>query len=244
MEFYGATDKGIVRKENQDVFLCEDVRITGGILLAVCDGMGGAKAGHIASTMGLNVFRDSFFKDLDPFYDEKAIAQSLVNAIQQANTEIYRRSCTDPECSGMGTTLVAAYVSRKDAVVANIGDSRRIVISRTGISQLSRDHSVVEDMIGRGEITRDEAKTHPNRNLITRALGTGPQAQTDIFFPTIGDGEWLLLCSDGLSNIISDTDIMHIVTGAESVKSACENLVQQTVVRGAPDNVTVAVLKK
>ena len=114
MEFYGATDKGIVRKENQDVFLCEDVRITGGILLAVCDGMGGAKAGHIASTMGLNVFRDSFFKDLDPFYDEKAIAQSLVNAIQQANTEIYRRSCTDPECSGMGTTLVAVSYTHLD----------------------------------------------------------------------------------------------------------------------------------
>ncbi len=96
MEFYGATDKGIVRKENQDVFLCEDVRITGGILLAVCDGMGGAKAGHIASTMGLNVFRDSFFKDLDPFYDEKAIAQSLVNAIQQANTEMYRQKLHRP----------------------------------------------------------------------------------------------------------------------------------------------------
>ena len=244
MEFYGATDKGIVRKENQDVYLCEDVRLTGGVLLVVCDGMGGAKAGNIASSTGVNVFRDSFFKDIDPFYDEKAIAQSLVNAIQQANTEIYRRSCTDPDCAGMGTTLVAAYVSQKDAVVANIGDSRAYIISRTGISQLSRDHSVVEDMIGRGEITRDEARTHPNRNLITRALGTGHEAQTDIFFPTISDGECLLLCSDGLSNMISDVDIMHIVTSADSVKIACEELLRQTLIKGAPDNVTVAILKK
>ena len=244
MEYYGTTDKGIVRKENQDVFLCEDVRITGGVFMVVCDGMGGAKAGSVASSIASNVLRDSFFKQVGPFDDEKSIADALVSSIQQANTEVYRRSCTDPDCAGMGTTLVAAYVSGKDAVVANIGDSRAYIISRTGITQLSRDHSVVEDMIGRGEITRDEAKTHPNRNLITRALGTGVQAQTDLFFPVVNEGEWMLLCSDGLSNILTDVEIMHAVTEAADVREACENLVRQTVVKGAPDNVTVAILKK
>jgi PPM family protein phosphatase len=145
----------------------------------------------------------------------------------------------------MGTTLVAAIVLEGGAVILNVGDSRAYLISRTErIRQITRDHSVVEDMIQRGEITRAEAKTHPNRNFITQAIGTSDNVECDIFYTPMQKNDILMLCSDGLTNIVDDEIMSHEILKSEDLRVCCEGLVHETVVRGAPDNVTAVLYRK
>jgi len=247
MELWGITDSGKVRKHNQDVFQTlfnEDKDIA---VIVVCDGMGGARAGNVASKLAA----DAFMEQMSSLIDDDNITNSLhdiaalmTDSVLAANTAVFNKSLQDEEFAGMGTTLTAAVSTDDGEVVASVGDSRLYHVTNKEISQITRDHSVVEDMIERGEITRSEARKHPSRNLITRALGTSNYEPPDIFYLNLNSGDLILLCSDGLSNVLADREILKEWQQSATVRECCEVLVDMALARGAPDNVTAVILKK
>ncbi|NLT14232.1 MAG: Stp1/IreP family PP2C-type Ser/Thr phosphatase [Clostridiales bacterium] len=244
MNFYGISDKGKVRQINQDVCLTYYDNELKTALLVVCDGMGGAKAGNIASAMAAEAYMDYMKSHLSAENNIIDVMQLMNEAIVIANKQVYDRSINDSECAGMGTTLVAAAVNNNAAVIANIGDSRAYHVTDSKITQITKDHSVVEDMIDRGDIKRSEAGNHPNRNLITRVVGTSADTEPDFFFVNLQNGERLLLCSDGLSNIISDQILFVEINSGTDSADICQRLIRLAVSKGAPDNVTAIVCLK
>lgn len=244
MNFWAITDKGLIRKQNQDTYssYCDEER--GVALFLVCDGMGGAKAGNIASAMASECFFSEVKKGLDGKYSVIRLTAVLQNAAALANRIVYEASLKNEEYNGMGTTLVTALVAGGNTLVANIGDSRAYQISNGTITQITRDHSVVEDLIARGDLTREESRRHPRKNLITRALGTGEDVEADVFTPEVLPGDYILLCSDGLTNIVEDGEILYEVLHGGSIDGCCERLLKTAMDRGAPDNITVVIFKK
>lgn len=244
MNYYGISDKGRVRQINQDVCLtyCDDALNTA--LFVVCDGMGGAKAGNIASAMAAESFMEYMKSHLTAENNIIDIMQYMNEAIRAANRQVYDKSVNDIECAGMGTTLVAAAVTGNGAVLANVGDSRAYHVTSSKISQITKDHSVVEDMIDRGDLKRSEASNHPNRNLITRVVGTAADTEPDFFFLNLQSGDHLLLCSDGLSNVISEQVLFTEINSGSDVKEICERLIKLAINKGAPDNVTAVICLK
>ena len=247
MELYGITNSGKVRKHNQDVFQMlfnEDKDVA---VLVVCDGMGGANAGNIASELAADAFMKHIDSSLDKIKSaesQREIATIMTEAVLAANSVVFDKSLQDEEFAGMGTTLTAAVSTGDGEVVANIGDSRMYHVTKSKITQITKDHSVIEDMIERGEITRKQARSHPSRNLITRALGTSNYELPDIFYLNLGVGDFILLCSDGLSNVVLDNEILSELKRGSTVRDSCEVLVDMALKRGAPDNVTIVILKK
>lgn len=244
MDLCGITDRGKVRSQNQDAFFIAGEDGSRPCLLLVCDGMGGAKAGNVASELASAVFKSEAGKLLDGDTSFCEYGERLRKIASVANTAVYELSRADVGCSGMGTTLVAAAVSDSDAAVINIGDSRAYLITQDELRQITKDHSLVEDMVDRGEITREESRTHPNKNFITRALGTMATVESDIFEITMEEGSYLLLCSDGLTNIVEDWEIQYEVTHGDTVQASCDKLLQLALSRGAPDNVTIVLYKR
>ncbi len=237
MQSWGLTDPGCVRKQNQDAFRMEQLdRST--LLCVVCDGMGGAKSGNIASTLASEVFVEEVRRSWKRGMDQEQIELMLRSAVKLANFTVYDQAVQFEEFDGMGTTLVAALVHGKTATVVNVGDSRCYVIDRYGIHQISKDHSLVQLMVDRGELTPETAKTYPSRNLITRAIGTEPMILCDLFREDMNKGDYLLLCSDGLSNMMDDQEILFEVAHGVNKKQCCQRLVNIAKNRGAPDNVT------
>jgi protein phosphatase len=205
----------------------------------VCDGMGGAKAGNVASSMAVDYFENILTDKLISFKDADEIIGDIV---YDANKAIYEKSMSNDMYSGMGTTFVAAVVQDKNALIANIGDSRCYHISKEGIRQVTKDHSLVEDMVDRGEIDRSEAWQHPRKNYITRALGTERDIECDYFRIELAEGDVLILCSDGLSNKVSSQELLFEVLYGGSIESAAQRMLDIALLRGAPDNVTVIVM--
>jgi serine/threonine protein phosphatase PrpC len=244
MELHGITDKGNVRKINQDVCLTHYDEEKNIGLLVVCDGMGGAKAGNVASEMAADSFLEYVSGQLTKESTIIDLTQYMTDAVKSANAAVFEKSQQDADCAGMGTTIVAAAVTATGAVIINVGDSRAYHISHGKIVQITKDHSVVEDMIDRGDLTRSEANNHPNRNLITRALGTSAESEPDFFFLNLMSGDCLLLCSDGLSNVVPEQEILADFLPEKSVKDICDSLVQLAIDNGAPDNVTAAILRR
>ena len=239
MQVWGITHCGAVRKQNQDSFatkLLEDGRALG----LVCDGMGGALAGNVASSMAVELFMEQFMAS-DPGAEDQ---ERMQHAAAVANAQVFQRSQEDPECMGMGTTLVAALAGESIATVINEGDSRAYHITPQGIALITRDHSLVEDLVRRGDLTREEAKRHPNKNLITRALGAEPVLMTDCFRQELAEGEYLLLCSDGLSNVVEEQEMLYEVIHGGSNDSCCQRLLDIALERGAPDNVTAVLIRR
>ena len=238
MQSWGLTDPGRVRKQNQDAYQIEKLDRTS-LLCVVCDGMGGAKSGNIASTLAVDVFVQEVRQSWKPRLDQEKIDQILRSAVKLANFTVYDQSQQFPEeFDGMGTTLVAALVHGKKVTVINVGDSRAYGIDRSGIRQITRDHSLVQMMVDRGELTPEVAKTYPGKNFITRAIGTEPTVLCDIFHLDVAKGEYLLLCSDGLSNVMDDQEILFEVVHGVNKAHCCKRLLDIAKNRGAPDNVT------
>ena len=237
MQYWYLTDMGCVRSTNQDVCAIEQLD-KNTLLCVVCDGMGGAKSGNVASTLASDMFcqevRDGWKGDLE---GEK-FQSVLHNAIKVANFTVYDQAQQFPEFSGMGTTLVAAIIQPKKAVVVNVGDSRAYRITQDGITQISQDHSLVQMMVDRGEITPEQAKVNPSKNLITRAIGTEPAVICDIFPLKLEKGDYFLLCSDGLTNLMDDQEILFEVVHGQQAEDCCVRLLEIAKKRGAPDNVT------
>lgn len=240
MDLWGITHRGAVREQNQDDYACKKLSDIEAVVI-VCDGMGGARAGNIASNMAVNTFMEEFTR-VDPPENELAQAR-MERAAALANDLVYHRSGTDFDCMGMGTTLVAAYIYDGQAHILNEGDSRAYHISAQGIVRITRDHSLVEDLVQRGDLTRDQARTHPHKNLITRALGAEPKLHTDYFVCDLKEGDFLLLCSDGLSNVVTEQEILYEVLHGEPTSECCERLLQIALEQGAPDNVTVTLVQ-
>ena len=244
MELWGITDSGKVRRQNQDVFkvLYDEDRDVA--VLVVCDGMGGARSGNVASALAAEAFMRYMGKYIEDIGEKSDIALTMSDAVLAANRAVYSKSMQDEEFAGMGTTLTAAISTADGEVVVNVGDSRVYHVTPNSITQITKDHSVVEEMIDRGDLTRSEAYRHPNKNLITRALGTSDQEAPDVFFLNLESGEHILLCSDGLSNVVLDSEMLFELQRGKSVRESCEQLVEMALSRGAPDNVTVVILKK
>ena len=167
----------------------------------------------------------------------------LKTAAAHANDGVFQKAVEDPDCTGMGTTLVAALAGNGKAVLLNEGDSRAYHITRDGITRITRDHSLVEDMVQRGELTREQARNHPHKSLITRALGAEPVLLADCFDQNVAPGDYLLLCSDGLSNVVTDQEILYEVIHGGEDEACCQRLLDVALHRGAPDNVTVVLMR-
>ena len=244
MELWGTTDSGKVRRQNQDVFKIIFDELAGVAVMVVCDGMGGARAGNVASAIAADAFIGSVGKHIENIDERSDIALKMSGAVLEANKAVFEKSIEADEYFGMGTTLTAAMSASCGEVIANIGDSRAYHVTQNSITQVTKDHSVVEDMISRGDLTRAEARRHPNKHLITRALGTSYDDEPDVFLLDLEPGEHILLCTDGLSNVVLDSEILFELQRGASVRESCENLVGLALERGAPDNVTAVVFRK
>jgi len=237
MQSWGLTDPGSVRKQNQDAYRIEQLdRNT--LLCVICDGMGGAKSGNIASTLASEVFVEEVHRCWKPLMDQERIDQMLRSAVKLANFTVYDQAVQFEEFDGMGTTLVAALIRGKKATIINVGDSRAYGIDRSGITQITKDHSLVQMMVDRGELTPEVSKSYPGKNFITRAIGTEPVVMCDIFHRDVSRGDYLLLCSDGLSNMMDDQEILFEVVHGVNKQHCCTRLLKIAKNRGAPDNVT------
>lgn len=239
MQVWGVTDRGAVRQQNQDAYAAK-VLEDGRAIALVCDGMGGARAGNVASTMAVELFMEEFLKP----GQEGPVEERMGHAAAVANQAVFQRSATDPECAGMGTTMVAALAGATEAVILNEGDSRAYHINSEGIVLVTRDHSLVEDLVERGELTREQARTHPHKNLITRALGAEPDLMADCFRQPLAPGDCLLLCSDGLSNVVNEQEMLYEVVHGGAQEQCCQRLLNIALSRGAPDNVTVVLMQR
>ena len=237
MQYWALTDPGCIRAQNQDAFLVEKLD-KNTLLCVVCDGMGGAKSGNIASTLASDVFVQQIRQiwNGDPGQDK--IDQMLRNAVKLANFTVFDQAQQFEEFAGMGTTLVAVLISGKRATIVNVGDSRAYFVDRVGIRQVTVDHSVVQLMVSRREITPEQAKTYPGKSLITRAIGTESTVACDIFHKKVNRGDYFLLCSDGLSNLMDDQEILFEVAHGQDKEKCCQRLLDIAKKRGAPDNVT------
>ena len=239
MQVWGVTDRGAVRQQNQDAYAAR-VLEDGRAIALVCDGMGGARAGNVASTMAVKLFMEEFLMP----GQKDSVEEQMGHAASVANQAVFQRSATDPECAGMGTTMVAVLAGAEEAVILNEGDSRCYHINDEGIVLVTRDHSLVEDLVERGELTREQARTHPHKNLITRALGAEPVLMADCFRQPLSPGDCLLLCSDGLSNVVNEQEMLYEVVHGGAPEQCCQRLLSIALSRGAPDNVTVVLMRR
>jgi PPM family protein phosphatase len=227
----GSTDAGRKRRRNEDAFVRDPP------LFAVADGMGGAQAGEVASRLAAAAFREFHEADeLDP-------EERLVAIIQEANRRIFERARSDAEASGMGTTITAALVSGSGVAVGHVGDSRAYRLREGRLEQLTEDHSLVADLVRSGRLTPEEADTHPQRSVITRALGTDREVDVDTFTVEAAPGDVFLLCSDGLTTMVDDEEVSQTVASADTLDQAAKGLVKAANRAGGEDNITVVLFE-
>jgi PPM family protein phosphatase len=239
------TDVGQVRTVDEDSILAADLSF--GInsenekflLLAVADGMGGHAKGEEASKIALNTLTKSVIPEL---FEEKSFTELLENGIKNANQEILDYTSKNPESSGMGTTAVCALVKGNDVHLANVGDSRAYVISNDEIRRVTKDHSYVQALIDEGKITEEEAREHPQKNVITKAVGIMESVEPDTMKLTLDNDESLLLCCDGVIAHLPDEDIHKIICDADDPQNACQQIVDLANERGGTDNISLIIL--
>lgn len=238
MKQFSMTDTGILREMNQDYFFASDTPV-GNLpnLYIVADGMGGHKAGEYASRYTIERIVASVSRS--PGEEPVAI---LREAIDKANQLLLEESRGDEAKHGMGTTIVAATIYGNHMYVANVGDSRLYVISG-GITQITRDHSLVEEMVRLGEMDESQARRHPDKNIITRAIGVMESVQADFFEVDLHGEDIILLCTDGLTNMVTDEDIYRIASTSDSLETKVSTLINTANRNGGRDNITVVMIK-
>ncbi len=244
MEWFGLTDRGRVRPTNQDIYQIEAREDNQTVLLVVCDGMGGANAGNVASRFAAQSFMEAARSALNDALDAQKRQTLLSYALVQANDTVFSLAGRQPEFRGMGTTLVAALVQGEEATILNVGDSRAYLFDGTRLHQLTEDHSYVEEMRRQGRITEADARTHPQKNLITRAVGVEPDVDGDLFEARLAPGEILLLCSDGLTGMVEDDKIAQTLKDAKTLALAGDALLTLALEGGGRDNITVALFTR
>ena len=242
MQYWGLTDAGSVRPQNQDAYHIEKLD-KNTLLCVVCDGMGGAKSGNVASTLALDVFVEEIRNTWTSGMNQEKTDQMLLAAMKLANFTVFDQAMQFEEFNGMGTTMVAVLIQNQEVTIINVGDSRAYRVGRNGIRCLTKDHSLVQMMVDRGELTPERARTYPGKNYITRAIGTEATVESDIFHLDVELGDCLLLCSDGLSNMMDDQEILFEVVHGVSKQHCCKRLLDIAKNRGAPDNVTSVLIQ-
>ena len=251
MLFYGKTDIGRRREMNQDDFIIR--KYADDVLAAVvCDGMGGANGGNVASKVAVETFiaeLDAYEREHPSFFGESQddIVDCLSSGVAAANRAVYKLASTDASLTGMGTTLVACIVSGEKGYIVNVGDSRLYLIEDGEIEQVTHDHSYVQDLIDFGQITLEEAKHHSRRNIITRVVGTQKTVAEDLFVCEMKPGTYAVLCSDGLTNHVEPEEICEMVSmigngGTGTIEDACAALIDCANSRGGHDNITAVIL--
>ena len=241
MQAWGLTDTGMVRSQNQDDYAIVKLSREQ-MLVLVCDGMGGAKSGNIASKMAVDIFVEEVKRTVRSNMKPERIDQMLQDSLELANKAVFEQSQISEEYQGMGTTLVAAFFQKDHLTVIHVGDSRAYQMNESGVTAITTDHSLVELMVQRGELSRESAKYHPGKNLITRAVGTEAEVEWDLYHLNLSKGDNILLCSDGLSNMLSDQEMLFEVVHGVKKDDCCQRLMKIANFRGSPDNVTVVLV--
>ena len=238
MKSYSATDVGMVRKVNQDYVYVSDKPL-GNLpnLFVVADGMGGHQAGDYASRFTVEVVS----KELRRMNVED-VEQSLLQAIKTANHEVLKAAGEDERLKGMGTTIVVATIVNNMMYFANVGDSRLYLVNQ-GIVQLTKDHSLVEEMVRLGGIKPEEVRNHPDKNIITRAIGAKEDVEADFYEHRLKKGDIIVMCTDGLTNMVEDEEIFHLVQGSRDIVEAAETLIDTAKENGGTDNIGVILIE-
>ncbi len=240
MKVYGKTDVGKVRESNQDNFVYRQMQ-DDCLYAVVCDGMGGHNGGNIASELAVRTLDASLSAFFEACPLKRTIEPSLQKIIRHANDTVFAVSLKDESLRGMGTTLVMTCVSGKTAYIAHVGDSRAYLYDGDSLTRLTKDHSVVQGMIDSGEITEEEAKTHPYRHAITRVVGFTGSVETDMKKISFSPTDIILLCSDGLTNMLEDEEIERVFE-TTPVDEICDVLVEQALKNGGNDNITAVIV--
>lgn len=235
------SDVGCVRASNEDSFgLFHDLN-----LFVVADGMGGHAAGEVASKLAVEKIESYFNKtteatEIEPSQNNNE--ERLSKAISYANLQIFKTGSSDPKLNGMGTTVVALFTNQEESVIAFVGDSRLYLLKNDMIEQLTHDHSMVNEYVQKGLLTPEAAEHHPQKHVLSRAMGTGPEVAVETMTRVPEIGDTYLLCSDGLSNKLSAVEMCQIVGKSEDLDAASKNLVQRAIQAGGEDNITVLLL--
>lgn len=244
MKYDSFTDRGAVRPENQDSVFVTEVRSRSCLAAVVCDGMGGVHGGKLASELAVSGYMAELRRTLIADNARKPnIAAAMDAACAAANQVVYGYSVANTENAGMGTTLVAVTIRGRTAEIIHVGDSRAYLIEKRLIRLITRDHSLVEDMVERGELSREEAEHHPQKHLITRAVGVDPQVSADHNTIKLRFGSKLLLCSDGISNTLSEQELLEICCESRHPDRICRRLAAAALDRNAADNITAVIVQ-
>ncbi len=241
MNIFSSTDKGKVRSSNQDA-VATGLFSDGTVWAIVCDGMGGASGGNIASRLAVEYLSASLKSGYRANMGESSIKNLLETAIYAANIRVFDKSRENSELNGMGTTVVIAIATEKEAYFSHVGDSRAYLIDENNITQITRDHSIVQSMIEEGKISAEEAKHHPRKNVITRALGVDESVVPEFTVCDFKENEKILLCTDGLSNFVDANDIRGILIkdGSDDYSKQLVDLANDN---GGGDNITAVVIQ-
>lgn len=241
MKVASRTDRGKERRSNEDSYFSRVV--SGYTVLAVADGMGGHAAGDVASSLAIDEI--TRFAGSLQHQDrlEEDIAVIIKNIVQKAGESVYRASLEDPGRRGMGTTLTLGIIHNNRLTIGHVGDSRVYRISSSMIEKLTQDHSLVEEMVKDGRLSREEAQSHSQRHIITRALGTSPKVEVDVEKVDLKQGDYLLFCTDGLTSVVTESEILKVVNEkGDCPQTAVDYLVQMANDRGGPDNITLILV--
>lgn len=236
MKYVAKTDIGKLRDLNEDAYLAD------GNIFAVADGMGGHRAGEVASSLALKTFKESLGK-IKKGESEKNIKKRLTESVDRANQAVFQKGTSRRDYLGMGTTLTATLPLDDQINLVHVGDSRAYLIQKNKITQLTADHTLVGEMVRRGEITSELARLHPLKNILTHALGTDPHIQSDLVVRKIQKKDRLLLCTDGLNSMVEEKEILKIVNNTSNLEKACQELIDRANQNGGEDNITVILIE-
>ena len=241
MKIVGATHVGMVRARNEDTYRFGTLN-DGTSWAIVCDGMGGVHGGQLASTIAADTVSEKIKKCYNPSMSVSSLENLLLSAVTTANVIVYDRGDIDYNLKGMGTTIVAAIAKDNEACIAHVGDSRAYITDGKVIRQVTRDHSLVQEMYDSGKITEEEFLHHPQKNIITRAMGVGENIEIDFNYVCIDEGDALILCTDGLSGLLSDDKILEIYNNTD-LEHLSDEYIKEANKLGGKDNITVVVMK-
>ncbi|MBE6774731.1 MAG: Stp1/IreP family PP2C-type Ser/Thr phosphatase [Ruminococcaceae bacterium] len=241
MKITGKTDIGAVRSKNEDAF-DYGVLPDGTVWGIVCDGMGGVHGGKVASAAAIEMVSEKIKKCYNPSMSVTSLENLLLSAITTANVDVFDRGVYDSSLKGMGTTIVAVLIKGNEACIAHVGDSRAYIMDKDSIRQITKDHSLVQEMLDKGQITKEEYENNPIKNIITRAMGVEEGIDIEFDYVCLQEGECMLLCTDGLSGMISDRHIHEIYLSTD-FDSLAQKYIDEANSNGGKDNITVVIME-
>lgn len=239
MKVTGDTHIGLVRSSNQDAMRYGTLE-NGGVYAVVCDGMGGANGGNVASNIAVDIIANRICEGYASGNPPRSPANLLASAMAAANIEIFDRAKSEPQYEGMGTTVVAVIVCGKDAYISHVGDSRLYLYRDNTLQQVTRDHSVVQEMIESGQLTEEQARSHPRKHFITRALGVSAMEEGEFDELELMPNDKLLLCTDGLTNMVENEALSRLLSGEDLL---IDHLISAALDAGGTDNITTVLME-